>query len=221
MGARSGGRGRRRLDGGRWRRESSIKAGRAKEEPDWVGEKGGEGAGESRKSRGAQGPRGGPPSLPPAAGPSPCLSVKETRIPSPRGWPPTRLSPEAPFPRPPVAAPWGWLCSPDRWWGAQLVCYQPPPGASLSHSAAASLRLGPGGSLSTALARAQPPFPPSAGQAGRWEEAIRARGSGARSSVPRAPCQGRNTGWGRVSASPAPAGTPEFPPCRLVQPGRG
>lgn len=41
------------------------------------------------------------------------------------------------------------------------MCYQPPPGASLSHSAAASLRLGPGGSLSTALARAQPLFPPS------------------------------------------------------------
>lgn len=39
--------------------------------------------------------------------------------------------------------PGDWLCSPDRWWGAQLVRYQPPPGASLSHSAAARLRLGP------------------------------------------------------------------------------
>lgn len=76
------------------------------------------------------------------------------------------------------------------------MCYQPPPGASLSHSVAASLRLGPGGSLSTALARAQPPFPPSTGQAGRWEQAIRAGGSGAGSSMPPAPCQGGNMGWG-------------------------
>lgn len=93
------------------------------------------------------------------------------------------------------AAPQDWLCSPDRWWGAQLVCYQPSPGASLSYSVAASLRLGPRGSLSAALAWAQPPFPPSSGQAGRWEPAIRIRGSGACSFMPLAPSQGRNMGF--------------------------
>lgn len=46
-------------------------------------------------------------------------------------------------PSPVSAAPWGRPLPPDRWWGAQLVRYQPPPGASLSRSAAACLRLGP------------------------------------------------------------------------------
>ena len=96
--------------------------------------------------------------------------------------------------------------------------YQPPPGASVSHSAAASQRLGPRGSLSTALARAQPPFPPSSGRAGRWQPAIRTGGLrqfGAGSSMPPAPSQGRNMGWGEGHCQPSTCMAPGgFPPSR-------
>ncbi|CAI9152239.1 unnamed protein product [Rangifer tarandus platyrhynchus] len=117
--------------------------------------------------------------------------------------------------------PRDWLCSPDRWWGAQLARYQPPPGASLSHPAAASLRLGP-----RRVIKHRPGPDPASFPSFLWPDWQVGTGDkdwGLRQFWGRqlhAPCplSGQEHEVGRkVSASPAPQGPQDGVPTILVQ----
>lgn len=111
---------------------------------------------------------------------------------------PPRPSPAAAPPQAPGCRPLGTGCAaPIDGLGAQLVPYQPPPGGSPSHSAAASLRLGP----RRVIKRRPGPGPASAPsliwpswQVGTSDKDWGLGGPGASSSMPPAPCQGRNVG---------------------------
>lgn len=123
--------------------------------------------------------------------------------------------------------PRDWLYA-DRWWGPRWCISASTPGASLSHSAAASLRLGPRRVVPKHRPGPGPsPFPPSSGQTGRWELAIRTGGYGSSgalvSSCPApTPVRTGTWGWGKVSASPAPQGPRDGVPTILVRlVGRG
>lgn len=163
--------------------------------------------------------------------PLPCLSIKELRNPLPAGREGRRASPTSPdaLPQPrgsPSQAPRAmpprdWLCSPDRWWGAQLVRYQPPPGASLSHSAAASLRLGPRRVIKHRPGPDPASFPSFLWP--DWQVGTSDKDWGLRQFWGRqlhAPCplsgQEHEVG-GKVNASPAPQGPQDGVPTILVQ----
>lgn len=140
-------------------------------------------------------------------------------LPQPRGFP--SQAPRAMPPR-------DWLCSTDRWWGAQLVRYQPPPGASLSHSAAASLRLGPRRVIKHLPGPDPASFPSFLWP--DWQVGTSDKDWGLRQFWGRhlhapAPCplSGQEHGvGGKVSASPAPQGPRDGVPTILVRlVGRG
>ena len=157
--------------------------------------------------------QGAPNPLPPGPGAEsfphlPCRPARAQRL---------------PLPAPP---PGDWLCSPDRWWGAQLVRYQPSPGASPSHSAAASLRLGPQRVIKHRPGPGPASFPSllwPGWQVGTGDKDWGLRQFWGRQLNAPCPLSGQEHGGGeKVSASPARQGPRDGVPTILVLPvGRG
>lgn len=193
--------------GPKWEEKSGEEAGRRKGAPAFWGFLRALGPAPSSVTPGAWNPRPPPiPPTPPSANPGP----------ERRAHLPLRPSPRVPSPAPRAPPPRDGLCRPDRWWGAQLVRYQPPPGASLSRSAAACLRLGP----PRVIKRRPGPSPASfpaliwpVGQVGTSDKDWGLQQFWGRQ--PLAPCplsgQEQEGGGRKVSASPAPARSSHHP----------